>query len=226
MGTNRSWDKGGTFIERSEIFTASGTWSFPDKIIKDSAGNAQVLVTMIGGGGSGCVGGGVSSTWGGNAGEAIQQMPFDVSASATVTIGAGGAALTAAIAANGNDGGDSAFGTLSVLGGGGGLFNTAYNNLQGGAQGGTNGTYSLENPFSTGGMFGGPPGRSVAAHGGGGAGGIVVDDSGIKGGNNTSTSIATGGVGYGSGGASAQSTTKDSGAGAAGVCMVQWREYA
>lgn len=117
---------------KSQAFTSSGTWTAP-------AGVTVATVLLVGGGGAG---GGVSSgssysPAGGHGGGGGQMMlvtvPVTAGSSYTVTIGAGGTGGTG----NGNNGGDTSFGTLAYAGGGqGGGQSIVYLPLVSGYRGG------------------------------------------------------------------------------------------
>lgn len=98
-----------------QTFTATGanTWTKP-------TGAKKILVQLWGGGGSGSHGGGSASAGGtgGSGGEYFEQW-FDASslgASETVTIATGGAAKL--VGGNGNNGGNTTFGSLATAYGG------------------------------------------------------------------------------------------------------------
>lgn len=207
-------------------FTTSGTWTKP-------AGVAHVYVEAIGGGASGyTTSGSTGSSTGGSGGEGIQGFfrAADLPATVSVTIGAGGAAVPGSSASNGNDGGDTTFGSfLTAYGGVGGLQNnngpTAggkrattpssvgstvnYTHINGGI--GINQSFAQRN-------FGGP-----CVYGGGAGGGIAtggptaggVSQYAGNGGN------APGGAGaYPGGGGAANNNGGASGAGANGRLRV------
>ena len=89
-----------------------------------SSGQKNIELLVIGGGGSGggaegAITGTNGGGGGGGAGAVIYKSTFPVSAGTyTVTVGAGGAAVSTR--AQGNDGGDTTFGSLTAGGGGGG----------------------------------------------------------------------------------------------------------
>lgn len=103
---------GGATIKKFRLFTASGTWTFPASIVKDSAGNATVLLTAIGGGEAGSVSSGTPH--GGASGQSVQRYPVTVSANQAVVVGAGG---TGSSTAARDAGSPTSFGAVSVAGG-------------------------------------------------------------------------------------------------------------
>ena len=120
--------------QRSELFTASGSWTCPADV-------SEVLLLGIGGGGGG--GGGAAATGSGGAGAggggaraAAIRVPVSPGTTYTVTIGGGGgggaAGTAGAAGSDGSDGGDTSFsdGVTSysfcgASGGAGGLTNSA-----------------------------------------------------------------------------------------------------
>lgn len=114
--------RSGYRIIASEVFTANGTWTKP-------AGAAYVRVVLCGGGGSGRrpAANATDPSAGGSAAP-ILEWYFPASAlgsTVSVTVGAGGAAVTATNT-DGNAGGYSSFGAfLEGLGGNGGTNNTS-----------------------------------------------------------------------------------------------------
>ena len=153
-----------------QTFIGSGTWT-------DPGGISRVLVLLWGGGGSGARN---SSEGGGAGGGAFAMGNFDsadLSATETVTVGAGGAAKTTD--GDGDPGGNTTFGALLTgYGGGGGA---AAPGREGGGGGG------LLAAGTTGGAGGGPlagAGGSAAnggdANSGGGGGGDAGFDGGAS----------------------------------------------
>jgi len=213
---------GGAAKYQFQLFTSSGTFTLPAKLVGDT-----VRVTAIGGGGSGCLGGTTGTSWGGNSGAYAQQMAVSIAANQTVTIGAGGLSPATGGNANGLSGGNTVFGSLTFVGGGGGSSGPLNPNNTGGAVGGAynsaNAGYAADSPL---GPFGGNGGHMTHALGGPGAGGLILDSTGIKGGDNTHSSNYRhyGGRGYGAGGAAYASTNLPSGAGAQGAVLVEWME--
>jgi hypothetical protein len=216
-----------------QTFNASGTWTKP----AGAPATARVLIEVIGGGGSGG-----KTQGGGGGGGAYQQLikkAGDVGATETVTVGLGGAAISATGA--GNTGGTSSFGSwLSVIGGGGGGSSTingksgstgggTTDNAQagsgsiggGGGSGGNTAANSVGSGFPNGGgpIFAGTPTIVVTMVGGsgiygGGGGGCATTSSSGVGGN----AIFGGGGGGGGNGSSASAggTSVYAGAGGAG----------
>lgn len=210
---------GGSNIKKFQLFTASGTWIRP-------AGVDIVYLTAIGGGGGGGLGGGAGQSFGGNGGECVQKMPVDVAGNVIISIGLGGVALTAAVDADGNVGGNTTFGALTFSGGSGGRILDVLPYNVGGGIGGSFDTQPIKCPgTSPGGIFGGPAGAMAGENGGPGGGGLVLDTTGKKGGDTSRVDREhRGGVGYGAGGGSHGFNTWDSGAGASGAVLVEWEE--
>lgn len=106
-----------------QVFTTSGTWTKP-------TGAKVVMTDVLGAGGGGGVGQGSSTTYGmpgssgGGGGRARGIFDADnVPSSVPVTVGSGGPAATS-ISADGGNGGDSSFGSLTI--GRGGLGTNGY----------------------------------------------------------------------------------------------------
>jgi unsaturated rhamnogalacturonyl hydrolase len=148
--------------------------------------NVEVLV-VAGGGGGGSSDNGNGAGGGGGAGGLIYRSMDVAVGSYAVTVGAGGAA-------NGGNGADSAFGSLTALGGGGGQNDGAAANSSGGSGGGGKGRSagtgaSATQPGSTSGGYGNNGGNGSSLAGGGGGGGASSVGSNATGG--------TGGTGGG-----------------------------
>lgn len=190
-----------------QIFTANGTFTVP-------AGVSRVFVSLCGGGGGGSGGVLVSSSdlyagGGGGGGQcylrsSISVVPGQVIA---VTVGSGGAGGSGR--GNGVAGGVSSFGALlAASGGGGGVYSTVGGN--GGAAGGAGGQKGGEGTALNGATH-----QVVGGYGGGTLLGI---------GGTPSYSGNDAGAGYGAGGAGGPSrgALSAGGAGAPGVCIVEW----
>jgi hypothetical protein len=165
-----------------QSFTSSGTFSVP-------TGITTVDVLVVAGGGSGGSEHGSTGNGGGGAGGLLFVPSFSVTPGGTVsvTVGCGGAGIPDSQSAQGNDGQDSVFGTLTAKGGGGGG-GTPSDGRAGGSGGGGGGPCgaagSANQPTqpgqsgaygfgSNGGSGGNPFGTPLfgAGGGGGGAGG-------------------------------------------------------
>lgn len=153
----------------SKVFTSSGTFTKPPGY-NDFEGEAW------GGGGSGSATSGEGAGGGGGACNAFKLRNSAINSTETVTIGAGGAAVTAS---TGNDGGNTTFGTLVTAYGGQGANGTTVGGGGGGAfakgssaTGGSPRTANANNPGYGGGDAGGGGASGFASiYGGGGGGG-------------------------------------------------------
>jgi hypothetical protein len=206
-------------VGKKEEITASGTWTVPSKIY-------EVTAVVVGGGA-----GGVSGTGeGGGGGEIFiaKNFPVTPAESISITIGAGGAALS--------DGGYSLFGRLCANGGAAAtpaLGGQGYSRSAGGGATGHSGILSdgeqLSNKFISisggGGANGGagnPGGDSPFASGGtndgnyNGGGG-----SWGAGGNGNSAGTGQAGQGYGGGGGAGVT----GGAGADGIVILYYTKF-
>jgi hypothetical protein len=145
------------------VFTATGTFTKPP-------GYTAITGLLWGGGGSG----GAGQTRGGAGGGACNIFTVDsafLSASCSVTIGAGGTSVASGV---GNPGGTSTFdGKFNAFGGGGGSTNTGTSNVAGGGGGGAL-SVGATTTGSANAAAGGSPGGAVgtsSGHGGQGFGG-------------------------------------------------------
>jgi hypothetical protein len=206
-----AWAARALGLKSMQVFTADGTWTRPTGIRK-------VLVEVIGAGGSGggCATTTASGAGGGGAGGFASKL-LDVSAiaSATVTVGEGGAA-PAAGANPGNVGEDSVWDDgVDTLTGSGGAAGPAPAASSGGAGGtATGGDVNIS------GSRGGP--AAAAAPSLGNAGGD--SQRGAGGGSPSTTGTGLGGGLYGGGGSGANnaggSGAVAGGAGADGIVIV------
>lgn len=203
----------GAFAGGQQVFTAGGNFTVP-------AGVTRLYVSLVGGGGGGAasVNGAPYTAGGGGSGGVIYRTAVSVTPGQVipVTIGAGGAggigvgyagAAGAYSQAQGSAGGVSSFGALlSVAGGGGGA-------------------------CTTGGAYGGAAGSAnYAASGESGQGNpAAVDRAGCGGGNifgpgATYDHGLSNAPGFGGGGAGGRAAGywQNGGAGASGLCIVEW----
>ena len=209
----------GKLLASVQTFSSAGTatWSKP-------AGITAVLVYVTGGGGSGGKHGCGSnkssrSAGGGAGGTAIKWITSGLGSTETVTIGAGGAAVTGDAAGNG--GGTSSFGShCSATGGNGGQQGCA-GAVEGGANGvGSNGTINLEGGPGENGAE--PDHHSNHLKSSGGNGGESYWGGGGRASTGFDTSVVSeaGVIGSGGGGGHSNQNGFASGAGGVGYCVV------
>ena len=183
----------------TQVFTAGGTYTRPTGLV-------YALVYIKAGGASGA-----SSTTGGfgaSGGEGEEGWGLftaaTIGSSQTVTIGAGGAAVTNNTSADGNAGGTTSFGALITAGGSPGGTRGTYGGAPGtGGSGGTGGIYHMRGEP---GIAGSDTGGTTASYnaGGGKGGGTFAAAAGAN----------TGGGGGGGG------QGNNSGAGGSGICVI------
>lgn len=140
-----------------QTFTSSGTWTKPSS-------GTLALIRAWGGGGSGSKGAAADAGGGGGGGGYSEKWIAlsSLSSTETVTIGAGGAAVTAALT-YGNAGGNTTFGSRLTAYGGGAASSTGSNGGAGGGGGGgfaAGGTASSVNG-GKGGDFGSTTGWAI-----------------------------------------------------------------
>jgi hypothetical protein len=199
-------------------------------------GVTSIEVLVVAGGGSGGTGNNSTSSnadagSGGGAGGLIYNGQYTVTPgnSYTVTVGAGGAAVTATANTAGNPGSNSVFGTLTAIGGGRGVAPNTAGGAGGSGGGGGGGGIIVSGGAGTAGQ--GYPGGSkfsggapYSGQGGGGAGGkggdyVYNQNNGGGGGNGLNFSISgtsTWYAGGGGGGAGGSAGNYKGGAGGLG----------
>jgi hypothetical protein len=183
----------------TQVFLASGTYTRP-------TGLAYALVYVKGGGASGASS--TSAGFGASGGEGEEAWGLftaaTIGATQTVTIGAGGAAVTANTSANGNAGGTTSFGALvTAAGAAGGTRGNFGGAPSAGGSGGTGGFYRMRGAAGVTGADTGGTGPQYNP-GGGKGGGIFATAAGANSG----------------GGGGGGSTGNNSGAGGSGICVV------
>jgi len=198
-----------------QTFNSSGTWTKP-------SGNFQyVKVQLWGGGGSGAKGAN-SVPGGGGGGGGYNEVILNYSSlsDTAVTIGSGGASVTAN--ADGNAGGTTSFGTLVYAYGGGG---GGVDGVAGGGGGGggpfSAGVSSTSRTAGNGAGLAGNGGDGTSISGVNGENGTDGSFGGGGGGGSTNNSSDTNGAGgssvYGGGGGGAGAVDSSPGPGAGGV---------
>lgn len=214
-----------------QYFTSSGTFTKP------TASNFSFIkVTARGGGGGGGAGNGSSRpSFGGHQGAlgVVIIQAAALSSSETITIGSGGAERTSA--GNGNDGGDTTFGShITARGGMGGQYSTTNYTWHPGFDNDASGINNGEPAKATGtGVinFGGDLGQPneyyynnttqyIGGNGGGSGAGVGGAVNTVKGTIHGPTD-AVGNDGAGGGAVPTGSTTYRSGAGADGYVMIE-----
>jgi hypothetical protein len=189
-----------TGIKNSRIFTSNGTFTAP-------AGVTQVLLTMIGAGGSGGHGSDQYGGGGGGSGELVLKYPYVVTPLSTyaVVVGTGSTSFNSAITASpGGNGGNA--GGSPTAGGTGAVART------GAPSGATAGGYK-----SLGGTDGAGESGGGGSTGVGGAGSYF--GTGGAGAVNAPGGNATG---YGAGGGGQNGGFNPGGTGSPGICIVEW----
>ena len=206
-----------------EVFASSGTFKKGDY-----PWARYILVRAVGGGGGGGGAGTTTSSQssvgtGGGGGQYVEKLiPVgDLSASETVTIGAGGSGNAGA---GGNSGGNTTFGShITANGGSGGNVSTTTATLLWGPSGGAGGTGANFGDFAVIGDNGGQAYGSPAQSRGGYGGGTALAPNAPC--NNASNQNGQPGKPYGGGGSgghnvNSQTSTRTGGAGSAGVVIV------
>lgn len=193
-----------------QVFLTSGTFTAP-------AGDTQVVITLVGGGGQGGSGASGGSGGGGaGGGQAINQyIPVVGGNSYTVTVGAGGSSGSGS--STGQTGGTTCFDVNCVDGGGGGQGNSGGGGSSGGSSpgglGATTGSPGLS--YIPSGNGSGNIADSVGGNGGGtiqGRGALGAQTS-PQAGSSASDNTGAGGGGGANG---------TGGSGGSGICIVQY----
>lgn len=211
-GSNASnstfWRGDGTWQNASAIqkFTSNGTFTAPTGVTK-------VYLTMVGGGASGNSTNTAGNVAGGGAGGMVVNYPYTVVGgnSYTVTIGAGGTAVTSNETSNA--GNNTSFDSTIIALGGGATSSVA----AGAGSGGFTATASDGGSGAAGGSYNlqGGSGSRGASKGGGGA---TLFGAGGTGG----STITSGAANSGAGGGGAASAGTASGAGGSGLVIVAY----
>jgi hypothetical protein len=178
-------------------FTSSGTFIPQRSLTCDYlvvAGGGSGGSRIGGGGGAGGLRSTVTATGGGGSLESALSLASGTSY--TVTVGAGGAAVTSTPGTKGNNGSNSVFSTITSTGGGGGGAYIASTGQDGNAGG-----------------SGGGAGFNTRTAGAGTA------NQGFAGGNGAGTTNSAGGGGAGAAAATAPANASNGGAGGAGVAV-------
>tara|TARA_Y100000004_G_scaffold197013_1_gene269279 strand:+ start:466 stop:2160 length:1695 start_codon:yes stop_codon:yes gene_type:complete len=216
-GTTSTYTDGGTTYVL-HTFTSNGNF-----VLNTAKSVTYLMIAGGGGGGAGMTG----SSWaagGGGAGGLLTGTSSLSAGTFPIVIGQGGSGQTASDTAQGADGGDTTFNSLTATGGGGGGSRTitgANQSIQNGRNGGSGGGVSGVNPTETDnytagtGVSGqgnnGGDGHEYGGNGGGGAGAVGgvatsksqingVYSAGADGGAGTSNSITGSAVTYAGGG--------------------------
>lgn len=222
---------------RYQVFTSSGTFTPSAKLL---ANGGQCLVERIGGGGSGAAAlnsVGACSMRGANSGQRRVDL-VTLAGAATVTIGAGGAAVvrSTTFGVNGNVGGDTTFtGLAPAIGGAAGVYSSTPNLGRGGDGIGGRGIFVTDTTT----VLDARGGAGIDGKGGGGPGMSSYGDAhmtGVDGASNSTyvaspaanvvatAADANSGAGGGCAMSGNASFTATSGAGGSGWCRVTWFE--
>lgn len=212
---------------RYQEFTSSGTFTPSAALL---ANGGQCYYELIGGGGSGAIGS--QSSCGGDAG-GYKTGVITLTGAETVTIGAGGAAVSSTAATAGNAGSASSIGSLvTAAGGAGGPLPSGTNNAGGGRGAGGLGFFTTD----TANVLDARGGIGIYGKAGGGGGSATYGEwhmravdgggAGNYGGGTVTATSAVSNSGGGGGGASTTTGgfTITSGAGGSGWCRIVWFE--
>jgi len=212
---------------RYQEFTSSGTFTPSAALL---ANGGQCYYELIGGGGSGAISN--LSSCGGDAG-GYKTGVITLTGAGTVTIGAGGAAVSGTVSTAGNAGSASSIGSLVTASGGtGGPLPNAVNNTGGGRGAGGLGFFTTD----TSNVLDARGGIGIDGKAGGGGGSATYGerhmrafDGGGAGARSAGAVAATGATANSGGGGGGAATTTGgatvtSGAGGSGWCRIVWFE--
>ena len=186
-------------LRNIQIFTSGGTFT-PDA---NNLSN-KYLVMLVAGGGSGARSGSAAPARGGQSGGHVFGV-MQIDSDQTITIGGGGASVSVD-STNGNNGSDSSIGSLAVAKGG-----------MGGGESSTTGVQSSATGTTPAGCISSPGQAAPEPGGSNGVGGASVLGNAVWSAANTDQPAGI----YGAGGSGARSS-KTSGAGGDGICVIIW----
>ena len=211
---NPTWSDAGGGLQSQQVFTSSGTYTKPSGI-----NIIKVIVTGAGGGGGSGTGSDNHGGGGGAGGTAIEIIDVSsLSSTVAVTIGTGGTVGSANSNTQGGTGGTSSFGSYcSATGGVGGYFATGTTAQSAGDGGvGSNADINLH-----GGRGEEHSAQSTQDQSGGGHGGSSYWGGGGRTASAWTSTNATAGEAFGSGGGGGIHDNRAGAVGADGICVVE-----